>query len=144
MPDLKAKYIDTGKVYYVFKDFPIRESHPQAMLASEAAECAGAQGKYWAMHAKLFADPREWDGDSERQAQASFRRYAEVLGLDGATFEQCMASQQFAAEVQRDFDEARMLGLTATPAFIINNELYLGARPFEQFSFLLDNALAGQ
>lgn len=114
------------------------------MLASEAAECAGAQGKYWEMHAKLFANPSEWDGGSSRQAQASFQRYAEVIGLDGAAFQDCMTSQQFAAEVQGDFDEARALGITATPAFIINNELYMGARPFEQFSALLDSQLVGQ
>lgn len=52
-PQIKQKYIDTGKVKYVFRDFPLA-FHPQAELASEAAECAGDQGKYFEMHDKLF------------------------------------------------------------------------------------------
>lgn len=96
------------------------------------------------MHARLFANPREWDGGSAERAQENFQRYARTIGLEGAAFEQCMTSQQYAAEVQRDVDEARALGLAATPAFIINNRVYMGARPFEQFSMLLDRELSGQ
>lgn len=141
--DLKAQYIDTGKIYYVFKDFPITESHPQAALAAEAAECAGTQGGYWPMHDQLFTDQSDWDGRSATTAQASFRRYAETIGLDTTAFDQCMTSQQFADEVQRDWSEARSLGLTGTPAFIINGKLMSGARPFEQFKQVLDKELAG-
>lgn len=142
LQQLKAAYIDTGKVYYVFKDFPIRELHPQALLAAEAAECAGAQGRYWQMHDQLFAEPSEWDGSSAATAQASFTRYATQIGLDQPTFEQCLASEQVRAEIQRDSDEARGLGLTGTPAFIINGRLLSGARPFEQFRSVLDGELA--
>jgi protein-disulfide isomerase len=140
--ELKTQYIDTGKVYYVFKDFPIRELHPQARLAAEAAECAGAQGGYWPMHDQLFAEPSEWDGGSAETAEASFRRYAERIGLDRAAFEQCLASDQFTDEIQRDYDEARALGLTGTPAFVINGKLLSGARPIQQFSSVLDGELA--
>lgn len=140
--ELKTQYIDTGKVYYVFKDFPIPELHPQANLAAEAAECAGAQGSYWTMHDQLFREPSEWDGSSAETAEANFQRYAEQLGLNGATFEQCMASDQFVAEIRRDYNEARDLGLTGTPAFVINGKLLSGARPFEQFRNVLDRQLA--
>ena len=55
-PRLKKDYIDTGKVRLVFRDFPVLEIHPEAAVASQAAQCAGDQGKYWEMHDKLFRE----------------------------------------------------------------------------------------
>ena len=139
-PEVKAKYIDTGSVYYVFKDFPIVQRHPQAELAAQAAECAGDQGQYWALHEQLFAAPQEWDTTADA-AQAAFRRYAETLALDPAELEQCVTQGQHAAEVQQDSAEAQALGLTGTPAFIINGKLLSGAAPTEHFIALLNREL---
>ena len=142
-PELKTKYIDTGKVYYVFKDFPIVQLHPQAELAAQAAECAGDQGQYWQMHGQLFAEPSEWDTTPEA-AQESFRRYAAALGLDSAELLHCIDQGRYADEVQRDMTEGRTLGLTGTPAFIINGKLLSGARPTEQFIRVLDRELSAR
>lgn len=129
-------------MYYVFKDFPIVELHPQAQLAAQAAECAGDQGKYWDMHAMLFANAQQWDTTPD-VAQQQFQSYAQALTMDLPAFEQCMAQQTYAAEVQADFNEARSLGLQGTPAFIINGKLLSGARPIEQFVQVLDRELVG-
>lgn len=139
---IKQRYVDTGQVYYVFKDFPILTLHPQASLAAQAAECAGVQGKYWDMHNQLFAAPKEWDGNSPETAQNSFRRYAAAVGLEPTAFDQCITGAQFADDVQLDFSEGRGLGLTGTPTFIINGKLLTGARPVEQFVQILDRELA--
>jgi len=121
----------------------VLSNHPQAGLAAQAAECAGDQGQYWTMHGKLFATPSEWDTTSEA-ALVSFRRYAEVIGIDATVLEQCITEGVYAPEVQRDFEEARLLGLTGTPAFIINGRLLSGAHPVEQFIQILDRELAEQ
>lgn len=143
MPQIKAKYIDTGKVYYVYKDFPILTTHPQAEYAAQAAECAGDQNKYWAMHDQLFARPGEWD-TTTRVALDAFNRYADAIGLDRVAFQQCLTDGRYRTEVQRDFNEGRRLGITGTPSFIINGKLLSGARPFEQFEQVLDQELIGR
>jgi protein-disulfide isomerase len=130
-------------VYYVFKDFPIVALHPQAGLAAQAAECAGEQGGYWSMHSRLFEQPDEWSSGPE-QALSAFLGYAEELQLDSATFDQCLQAGDYADEVGRDVREAQMLGLSGTPAFIINGKLLSGARPAEQFLQVLDRELQGQ
>lgn len=139
-PDIKSRYIDTGKLYYVFKDFPIVELHPYAPLAAQAAECAGAQGRYWEMHSKLFARPDEWAA-SEAEAIAAFQRYAAVLELDVDAHTRCVAERDTEPDVRRNIDEARALGLGATPMFIINGKLLSGAHPTDVFIRAIDGEL---
>lgn len=115
-------------------------NHPQAGLAAQAAECAGQQGSYWAMHGQLFEHADEWASDTET-ALAAFARYAEAVGVNAAELTTCVSEERYAAEVQGDFNEAQMLGLTGTPAFIINGKLLSGARPTEQFIQVLDREL---
>ena len=70
-PRLKKDYIDTGKVKLVFRDFPIVENHPEAIVAAMAAQCAAEQGKYWQYHDKLF---REQDRRGEGVIRPEHRR----------------------------------------------------------------------
>ena len=93
-------------VRLVFRHFPNRTVHPHARLAAEAAEAAGAQGKFWEMHDRLFENQRAlepWSG------------HAEALGLDVAGFESCMTSEKHAAAVRKDMSQARTAGATGTP-----------------------------
>ena len=137
-PELKTRYIDTGKVYYVYKDYPIVSE--QGGLAAEAAFCAGEQGKYWEMHQKLFVTPKEWNVAPEL-AHPIFARYAQGIGIDGATLEQCITSGRATQEVDRDFEQGLALGLQGTPAFIINGKLLNGAQSLEIFVKVLEGAL---
>jgi protein-disulfide isomerase len=127
-------------VYYVYKDFPIVQLHPQAHIAAEAAECAGEQGGYWRMHGALFTAPSEWD-TTEEAARAAFTRYAADLGLDGARFDSCMADGHYQPDILANMAEGRRLGVTGTPAFIVNGKIMAGAQETEVFRRVLDREL---
>ena len=139
-PQIKAAYIDSGKVYYVFKDLPIVQAHPQAALAAEAARCAGDQSKYWEMHAALFAAPSEWD-TTVTAASAAFAGYASQIGLDPAAFGACMADRRYQASVAANLAQGRHLGLTGTPSFIVDGKLLAGEYPFSVFQTAFDHEL---
>ncbi|GAC1353471.1 MAG: hypothetical protein NVSMB42_08870 [Herpetosiphon sp.] len=134
-------FIDSGKVYYVLKDFPVTELHPQAILAAEAAECSGEQGKYMPMHALLFENQSGWDSTTAA-ATAAFRQYAEKLSLDASRFGRCMEEHRYEAKVRRDMAEGKRLGTSGTPTFLINGKLLVGAAPTEHFVNAINNELA--
>lgn len=112
MPQIERDYISTGKVKYVLLDFPIAGLHPLAFKAHEAARCAGDQGQYWEMHARIFANQQAMNPpDLEAHAQS--------LGLDLAKFRQCLRSGAHAADVRRDLDEGHKIGVSGTPTFFL-------------------------
>ena len=125
-----------GRVRLVFKDRPLA-MHTLARAAHEAARCAGAAGKYWPYHDRLFA------------AQPAFRRadliaYATELGLDREEFARCLDERRFAAAVESDITQGRALGVTGTPTFLINGQPLVGAQPVENFRTVIDGILAGR
>ncbi len=122
---------------FVWKDFPLASIHPEAAKASEAAHCAGDQGKYWAYHDVLFANQRALQ-------PANLKKYAADLQLNTATFDRCLDSGTHAARVQSGLQEATMLGLTSTPSIFINGRLVMGAQPFEAFQSVIDDELQRQ
>lgn len=140
MPKLIEQYIDTGKVRYIFKDFPITSIHPQAPKAAEAAECAGEQDRYWDMHDRLFQG-QQGDWNQNPDAVNIFKSYAQELGLDTQAFDSCLDSNKYAAEVASDLGEGVGAGVTGTPAFFINGQLVSGAQPFEVFQQIIDTLL---
>ncbi len=95
------------------------------------------------MHDQLFAQADEWARDAQT-ALAAFERYAAAIAINPTELTQCIREERYAAEVQGDFNEAQRLGLTGTPAFIINGKLFSGARPTEQFIQVLDRELNAQ
>jgi len=141
-PQLKAEFVDTGRVRYVFKDLPITSIHPQAPKAHEAARCAGEQGAYWAMHDRLFAGQSEWAGRSDHVA--IFKRYAAELGLERAALDACLDSGRWASAVKTDLAEGAGLGVQGTPTFFINGYPLVGAQPYETFQLAVDLAERGE
>ncbi|MBI3029268.1 MAG: thioredoxin domain-containing protein [Candidatus Rokubacteria bacterium] len=122
-----------GKVRLAYKDFPL-PGHALARPAHEAARCAGAAGKYWEYHDRLF------------QAQPNFQRadllrYARDLGIPAAPFAQCLDSGRFRGLVDADVEQGRKLDVTGTPTFFINGERIQGAAPYEAFKAVIDEAL---
>jgi protein-disulfide isomerase len=138
-PQIKADYIDTGKVRYVFMDFPLTSIHPQAPLAAEAARCAGDQDAYLEMHHALFDRQGEWSGRDD--AGEVFVALAVELGLDEASFAQCLESGQYAAAVQADLEQGVGLGINGTPAFFLNGNFISGAQPFSVFQGAIESLL---
>ena len=139
-PLIKAEYVDTGKVRYVFKEFPLSSIHPQAQLASETALCAGDQGAYLAMHDILFGRQDEWNGRED--AADLFTGYAEELGLDLNAFSECLNSGSHAATVAADLEQGSRLGVDGTPAFFLNGNFISGAQPYEVFQQAIEQLLA--
>ncbi len=141
-PQIRADYIDTGLVRYVFMDFPLTSIHPEAPLAAEAARCAGEQDAYLDMHHTLFARQTEWSGRSD--AGTVFAGYAGELGLDGASFAACLESGRFTDAVQADLDQGISLGVNGTPAFFLNGNFLSGAQAFSVFQDAIESLMAEQ
>lgn len=143
-PDLLREYVDTGKVMYVFRDFPL-SGQPQSPQAAEAARCAGdvagAQA-FWDMHDRLFAGQRDWSGNAD--AAQIFKDYAAELGIDQSAFDECLDTRSTSGFVQADADEGKTRGVRGTPSFFINGEVFVGAQPMSAFSSVIDAALAGE
>jgi len=131
---LKTKYIDTGKVKFVYRDFPL-SFHQNAQKAAEAAECAGEQNKYYEMHNKLFED-------GVSGGVTAFKGYAEEIGLDTNEFNSCLDSGKMAAEVKKDFNDGAKFGVSGTPAFFINGKLLTGAQPIQAFEQMIEQELS--
>ena len=122
------------KVRVVYRDLPL-PMHPNAPKAAEAAHCAGEQGKYWEMHAKLFANQRALE-------IPSLKGYAKDLKLDQAKFDKCLDSGATAALVEEGRKAGTELGITGTPAFFVNGVMISGAQPFDAFKEIIDAELA--
>lgn len=141
---LDKEYISTGKVRYVFRHFPLERIHPQAFKAGEAAECATAQGKFWEMHDRLFAN-------QQALMPADLLKHAQALGLDEARFTTCLAGQM-TARVRADLALGAQAGVTATPNFFLGVPMpggkikvlrkLNGAVPFATFKSAIDALLA--
>ena len=123
-----------NKVRIVFKDFPL-PNHAEAFKASEAAHCAGDQGKYWEMHDMMFANQRTLQVPSLKQM-------AGKLGLDQAKFDRCLDAGTHAANVKVDYALGERMGVNSTPTIYINGRPLVGAQPFEQFKLIIDEELA--
>jgi protein-disulfide isomerase len=135
LSQIDEKYIKTGKVKLVFRDFPL-SFHPQAQKAAEAAECAGEQGKYYEMHDALFEKGVTGGVDS-------FKMFAKELKLDSAKFDKCLDSGEQAAEVRKDFNDGGRAGVQGTPGFFVNGKSVSGAQPFSVFEQLIEAELSG-
>jgi len=123
-------------VRLVYRDFPL-PMHPQARPASEAANCANAQGKFWEYHAALFANQTALDEDK-------LKEYAKSVGLDPAKFEQCLKDKPFKAAIDKDVADGEKVGVNGTPAFFINGRMLSGAQPFDKFKEVIDEELTAK
>jgi len=139
-PQVVSEYIQTNKVRYVFKNFPL-QIHQWAQKSAEAAECAGEQGQYWAMHDALFNNQDQWSGSQD--AVPYFKQLATTLKLDQAKFDSCLDTGKYTAAVQADMQAGIQAGVTGTPAFRVNDVPLSGAQPFEQFKQTIEYAQAG-
>lgn len=108
-----------GELYYVFRHFPDPDKHPNALGAAEAAEAAGAQGRFWEMHELLCTH-------SSTVGDAYLKSYAEELGVDMERFEREIREHTHVEKVREDLTSGVASGVTRTPAFFINGVRYRG------------------
>ena len=139
---MKTEYIDTGKISYEFRHYPL-SFHPNAQKAGEAAECVNEQNNdfFWEYHDTLFKNQTSWENQAAEQALASFATYATEVGVNAGTFTECISSNKFAQKVKDDFEVGQKAGVNGTPSFFINGNLTVGAQPFEAFKTAIENAL---
>jgi protein-disulfide isomerase len=102
------------RLRFVYRNFPLSESHPHAEHAAEAAEAASAQGKFWEMHDFLFEHQRALDDHH-------LVSYAKQLHLDTPRFERDLTEHHFASRVREDFLSGVRSGVNGTPTFYINS-----------------------
>lgn len=138
LPQIKANLIDTGRVRYEFKDFPLVSIHPQAPKAHAAARCAGDQAAYWEMHDVLFADQPEWSTLAD--PVPLLKELAAGLGLDTTAFNTCLDSDKWASAIEAEINEGLGLGLSGTPTFFINGYPIVGAREYALFEYAVQLA----
>jgi protein-disulfide isomerase len=139
-PALDEAYVDTGEVMWVFKHLPL-QSHPQALGAAAASECAGDQGAFWEMHDLPFERVDEWAVDP---SDAVLIDLAEELGLDKQAFAACVGGRTALERVVDDlYDVSGIFG--STPTFVVlfdgRASVIEGAQPFEQFAATFDGML---
>jgi protein-disulfide isomerase len=149
LPQVEKEYIQAGKIKYVFNNLPLEELHSSAFRAALAVECAGSQGKFWDLHARLFAN-------QNALAPSDLATQAKAIGLDMGQFNGCIESEKTAAGVRAGLEEAASLGIQATPTFVIGLidaknpddtnikivSMISGAHPFQVFKAAIDKALA--
>src|SRR5450432_409663 len=123
-----------GKIRMVWKNYPL-PFHQNAMPAAEAAMAADAQGKFWPMHDKLFANNTSLD-------RASLEKYAQELGLNMPKFKADLDSGKFKSIIEAETKEGSTLGVSGTPAVFINGRKISGAYPFDTFKKIADEELA--
>lgn len=144
-PRIQARYVDTGKVRFLYRDYPRADQGP-GVEAATAARCAGAQGKYWAMHDRLFAE-------GGRLEKTVYLRHAAALGLDQPAFERCLKDGRYTKAIFTDREEANRWGFHGTPGFILMQTAseptekkpaiaIPGAFPFDMFAEEIDRLLS--
>lgn len=133
VPQLIEKYVKTGKLRYVYRDYPL-PFHQYAQKSHEAAECADEQGKFWDMHKKLYANQSALD-------VPSLKKYAGETGLNQSKFDQCLDSGKYKNEVQKDYQDGSKIGVSGTPTLYINGRPIVGAQPLASFTAVIDEEL---
>ena len=146
LPLILEQYVETGKVKFVFRDFPIQSSHPNAMPAAVASECADEQNKFWQYHDMLFENQGTWSKMDFASAITVFKEYAIKLELNQEQFNACLDSGKYVNEINNDLTDGRNYEITGTPGFFIGNEKIgfvkvNGAQPFEVFQGIIESQL---
>lgn len=137
---LKKEYIDTGKVRFVFRHFPL-SFHPGAKPAAIASLCAKDQGKFWEMHDIIFAEQEKKGQGTVTFEIADLKTWAKKLSLNTTEFNSCLDSETYAAQVDIDINAGIAAGVEGTPSFFVNGTLLVGAQPFSEFQTAIDAEL---
>ena len=134
--DLKEKYVDTGKVRFVYKEFP-RDGVD--LRAGMMARCADPR-RYAGLIQVLFKNQPNWTRSSDPVGELA--KIGRLAGIDEATFESCLASDELANGLLAERQNASAQGVRSTPTFEIDGQLYPGSRSLEEFSEIIDPLLA--
>ncbi len=138
--DLKKNFIDTGKVRFYSRDYPL-DFHPNAFRAAEAGRCAGDQDRFWQFRDLMGAHP-------DKLQMSDLLEYAGRLKMNSKQFQSCIDSGKYKEKIEGDILDALNLGIDGTPAFVIGKstpdgvegDLIIGALPYAMFAQKLRDA----
>lgn len=144
-PLIRTSYVETGKVLFAFREFPLESIHKSALQAAEAAECAGQQNAFWKMHDLMFADQTHLEA-------ATLKARAQDSGLDVSRFEECLTGS-VDAKVKSDEKTGVGLAVSGTPTFFLGRlqadgrvkvvRRLSGSMPAPDFGAAIDAVLKG-
>jgi protein-disulfide isomerase len=142
--ELKRNYVDTGKLRYVSRDFPL-DFHRNAMKAAVAARCAADQGRFWELRHTLIVNAQTLSRDS-------MVTFARDLRLDADRFASCLDADRHRQDVQRDIADGHTAGVDGTPTFVVGRTSaegvdgvrIVGAHPYAVFDAKIRELLAGK
>jgi protein-disulfide isomerase len=136
-PQLNEAYIQSGKVRLGYWNFAFLGD--ESTWAAESAECAADQDKFWEYHDKLYASQ---SGENQGAfSKDNLKKFAEDLGFDTQTFNECLDSGKYTSLIQEDTSTSGALGVKSTPTFLVNGQAIVGAQPFEAFQQIIDPLL---
>jgi protein-disulfide isomerase len=136
MPTIKERLIDTGRLRWRYRDFPLQQ-HSFSRVAAHSAACADEQGKYWEQHRRIYEGQQDWA--ESRDAAPIFRRYAEASGLDLGRYDACMQTAKYAGRIQASYDEGVRVGVSGTPTLLVAGRLYQGRLDSDAIARLVDS-----
>ncbi|GAA1455591.1 DsbA family protein [Nocardiopsis tropica] len=137
-PDLVEAYVDPGLVRIEWREFPyLGES---SRLLARGAVAAGNQDRFWEYHARVYDAQEDFTGDAD-EVRTRMLEAAEEIGLDTDAFAHDLDAPESEEAVARDFTEGQDMGMSGTPAFLVNGDPVLGAQPLEAFTTSVDAAL---
>lgn len=125
-----------NRLRFVFRNFPLVDSHPHAGIAAMAAEFAATKGKFWEMHDLLYEN-------QENLELSDIMRYAESLNLSSTELQTAIKNEIFAEKIQNELMDGARSGVNGTPSFFINNILFKGSFEYENLLSGLNDALVG-
>jgi len=148
VPEIERDYVATGKIKYVFRNFPLESIHKQSFKAHVASTCAGEQGKFWEMHDRLFTN-------QTALSPAQLLEHARAIGLKVEQFQSCFDAGTHAQQIRGDIAEGEKAGVTGTPTFFLGRttpnsptlkvtNTLVGAKPYSAFKEAIDALLAAK
>ena len=127
---VNSEFVETGIARLAFVNFPLRQ-HPNAEPAAEAAMCAGAQGKFWEMHDRIFQTQAEWS--ALPSSDAYFEQAALAVGVSGPEYQACIKDHVMRPMIEADTERATKGGAGSTPTFFIGDQVIAGAEKIGAF-----------
>jgi protein-disulfide isomerase len=135
-PAFKEKYVDTGKVRFIMREFPF---DPRSSAGFMLARCAG-DDKWYATIDLLYRTQDNWARSSD--GSGSLKAVMGMTGMDEAAFEACLRNEELQQQVQAVFEAGREFGVDSTPTFFVNGEMYKGVLSIDRFSEIVDPLIA--
>ncbi len=136
-PTLEKEYVHTGRVRWVYINFPLVSIHANALPAAEIAMCAARMGKFWPVHDLLFQHQQTWS--PLKEPGPFLLSLADSVKLPRPAVVKCLESEAVRAEIQADAEGSERSGASSTPTFYIEGGLLAGARPLALWRHILDS-----